>query len=186
MTDILAAKAALRAEMRAIRSRIPPEVARVAADEVADRLDAMPAIDAAKRVAIYLSFGDELSTWTLVDRWLVEGREVGVPRVLPGGRMEFAPLRARAELVRGVLGIPTVTAPAWDVFDAVIVPGLAFGAHGERLGYGKGHYDRLLAAHPDVFTVGVGFDAQIADVPVDPHDMAMKAVVTERRTFGRA
>ncbi len=69
--------------------------------------------------------------------------------------------------------------PSWP--DVVIVPGLAFTPHGDRLGQGGGWYDRFLAgARPDCRTIGVGFVEQIVDtLPVEDHDVRLDHVVTE-------
>jgi 5-formyltetrahydrofolate cyclo-ligase len=62
--------------------------------------------------------------------------------------------------------------------DLALVPGLGFDARGGRLGRGKGHYDRLLAGFAGMKT-GVAFDFQILpEVPREPHDIALNAVVT--------
>jgi 5-formyltetrahydrofolate cyclo-ligase len=70
--------------------------------------------------------------------------------------------------------------PAWP--DVVIVPGLAFTAAGDRLGQGGGWYDRFLAgARADCVAIGVCFTEQVVDsLPVEPHDVAMSLVVTDR------
>jgi len=69
--------------------------------------------------------------------------------------------------------------PSWP--DVVIVPGLAFTPHGDRLGQGGGWYDRFLAdVRPDCRTIGVGFAEQIVDtLPVEVHDIRLDHVVTE-------
>ena len=63
----------------------------------------------------------------------------------------------------------------------MLVPLLAFDQSGRRLGYGGGYYDRTLAALPGRVVMGCGFAAQrVACVPVEPHDITLPAVLTER------
>ena len=63
----------------------------------------------------------------------------------------------------------------------IIVPGLGFGPNGERLGRGKGFYDRYLE-DKDVLKIGIGFEMQIEqDIPTDTHDVKMDFVVTDHR-----
>lgn len=66
-----------------------------------------------------------------------------------------------------------------DYFDAVLVPGLGFDRNKHRLGYGKGHYDRLLAKYQNVKKIGVGFFEQFfdADLPSDPWDIPLDEIV---------
>jgi 5-formyltetrahydrofolate cyclo-ligase len=65
--------------------------------------------------------------------------------------------------------------------DAAIVPGVAFDRRGHRLGYGGGHFDRLLARlRPAAVAVGVAFDTQLVEeIPTEPWDRAVDFVVTE-------
>jgi len=68
--------------------------------------------------------------------------------------------------------------------DAVFVPLLGFTAEGARLGQGGGHYDRWLAAHPQVAAIGLAWDSQRIDwLPVEPHDRPLRAVVTPTRFY---
>ena len=70
---------------------------------------------------------------------------------------------------------------ALNRLDLALVPGLGFDARGHRLGRGKGHYDRLLAGFTGM-KIGVAFDFQIVtEVPREPHDIALDAVVTPTR-----
>ena len=84
----------------------------------------------------------------------------------------------------GPLGIrePPASAQAVDPASVTvwIVPGVAFTADGRRLGQGGGWYDRLLAAaDPAAAKLGVAYDFQVVpEVPVEPHDMRLSAVVT--------
>jgi len=64
--------------------------------------------------------------------------------------------------------------------DLVLVPGLAFGRHGERLGFGAGIYDRLLSSKDShAHFIGMAYDWQLLDsLPQDPHDIRMHAILT--------
>lgn len=70
------------------------------------------------------------------------------------------------------------------LIDAIIVPMLGFDDSLHRLGYGGGYYDRLLAAHPEAYTVGVCFDlGKVARLPIEPHDVSLNCIVTETTTY---
>ena len=62
----------------------------------------------------------------------------------------------------------------------ILVPGVAFSENGDRLGRGKAYYDRYLA-QSDAFKLGVAFEMQVLkDLPVEPTDIPMDALVTEK------
>ena len=89
-------------------------------------------------------------------------------------------IRSLDDLVEGAWGVPTSDGEKLDVVGAVVCPGLAFTPEGERLGYGAGHYDRYLETVRDAVPIGFCFEHQILlEVPTDPHDKVMAAVVTD-------
>jgi len=69
--------------------------------------------------------------------------------------------------------------------DLLFVPLVGFTEDGTRLGQGGGHYDRWLTEHPHVPAIGLAWDAQRVDeLPVEPHDRPLRAVVTPTRLYG--
>jgi 5,10-methenyltetrahydrofolate synthetase len=67
--------------------------------------------------------------------------------------------------------------------DVVLVPCVGFTRSGYRLGYGGGYFDRWLAAHPHVTTVGVAWavgEISEAEFAAEPHDLPLTVIVTER------
>jgi len=67
--------------------------------------------------------------------------------------------------------------------DVVLVPCVGFTRAGHRLGYGGGYFDRWLASHPDVTSIGVAWSGSELDEQAlrpQPHDLALTLVVTER------
>lgn len=140
-------------------------------------------------VGLYYPVGDEAPSlgWA---RWLAEnGRRIALPSftsreslmqfrewddpydedsltICPWGGLQ--PSQHSKEVIPGI----------------VVVPLLAFTTRGERLGQGGGHYDRWLAAHPQVTAIGLAWDCQIADaLPVEAHDRHLAAVVTPTRFY---
>jgi 5-formyltetrahydrofolate cyclo-ligase len=66
--------------------------------------------------------------------------------------------------------------------EMIVVPAIAYDRRGNRVGRGKGYYDRLLAS-TKATKVGVGYDFQLLDeeIPAEPHDVAVDMVITDRR-----
>jgi len=105
-------------------------------------------------------------------------------RALPFARRDPAEMVFRrwdgaAPAVQDECGIPTATG-AVVVPDVVLVPCVGFTREGYRLGYGGGYFDRWLAQHPGVTSVGVAWSGAEASFAVQPHDRPLTLLLTER------
>jgi 5-formyltetrahydrofolate cyclo-ligase len=75
---------------------------------------------------------------------------------------------------------------AIDVIDLIIVPGVAFDCRGNRLGHGKGYYDRLLRNAKGITKIGLTFEFQIVEnITIEKHDISMDKIITEKRIIDR-
>ena len=64
--------------------------------------------------------------------------------------------------------------------DFIVVPGVAFDRNGNRLGRGKGYYDRLLPRIPSAYKAGICFPFQLVEeVPAEPFDIRMDEIITQ-------
>ncbi|MFT7776717.1 5-formyltetrahydrofolate cyclo-ligase [Roseateles sp.] len=131
---------------------------------------------------------DQLEPELLGVYWPLAGEfDPGVlshPRALPFARLEPAALQYRRwdgtlPTARDECGIATSTG-AVAVPDVVLVPCVGFTREGFRLGYGGGFFDRWLAQHPGVTTVGLAWSGAETRFPVEAHDRALTLILTER------
>jgi len=167
-------KAALRERMKAVRASLSPQVALLAEEHLWSEVSGLSG-----PVLLYVSIDHELPTRRLIGWMLDAGTEVAIPRIIRRGVMEARRLDSLDDLVPGRFRVPTCDGPVIEP-SLVLVPGLAFNRSGGRLGYGAGFYDRWLSAHP-ARTIGVCFEAQLVDdLPLEPHDHPLDAVLTER------
>ena len=179
-------KRAWRERARRIRGRLD----RAAWSEaLVATLQDWPRYVEARTVLTYAAFGSEADLEALT----ADGKRFVVPRILPGGS-RLALHALGGALVRHALGMlePTADAPVVDPaeIDLALLPGLAFDREGGRLGYGAGHYDRLLPGlRPEVPRLAVTHPALIAAerLPLEPHDVRAshlllpEAIVAARR-----
>jgi 5-formyltetrahydrofolate cyclo-ligase len=152
----------------------------------------LPELRRARRIAVYLAHGSELSTAPLIERLHRAGRKLFVPVVVEAGRMRFLALPPRAPLRRDVLGLPRPAHSrarcAARRLDVIVLPLVGFDARGMRLGMGGGYYDRALGiagasrvGHRPL-CIGYAYAAQeVAELPADPWDVRLDAVATELR-----
>nr|WP_246448569.1 5-formyltetrahydrofolate cyclo-ligase [Roseateles oligotrophus] len=67
--------------------------------------------------------------------------------------------------------------------DVVLVPCVGFTREGYRLGYGGGYFDRWLAAHPGVTSIGLAWSIGEVHFPVEAHDQALTLILTEKEAI---
>jgi len=175
----------IRRRIRA-RKKLVDEAERLdAARRVFDRVRRMAAFLMADRILLYHSLPDELSTREFIER-MAGKKQFFLPRV-NGLNLEILPY----ERSRMHLGAFRIEEPDGDDtvdisdIDLVIVPAVAFDRRGNRVGRGKGYYDRLLE-NCNAPTIGVGYEFQLVDeIDAEPHDIALDFVVTDRNAIVR-
>lgn len=178
-------KDSIRSQIRAAKALTDDNDRRRAADAVFDRLEQMAAFMMADRILMYHSLPDELSTRRFIDRW-ERRKRFFLPRV-NGVNLDILPFD-RSTLRLGAFHIEepggTDTTAVADI-EMIIVPAVAFDRQGNRVGRGKGYYDRLLATSR-ALKVGVGYDFQLLDdniIETDEHDIPLDIVITESHTI---
>ncbi len=168
----------------ALRSRpaSPRDPVRDAA--IADRL--FHILDRTRLLAGVWPLPGEPDLRPLLHRLHHGGVALALPVVVAADRpLAFRRWRPDCVMERGPHGTrhPALSEPAVSP-GIILVPLLAFDRHRNRLGRGGGFYDRTLAASPDATAIGFAYaDAEIDQVPTEPHDRALDMVVTERESL---
>jgi 5-formyltetrahydrofolate cyclo-ligase len=180
----------LRRTLLARRNAVPTLVAHHAAESAGRHLAASAPFRAAERVAGYVALAGELDPAPLLHAAPGAGKTVYLPRVLDAQHMEFVRWQAGDPLQPGRFGIPEpapdptqILAP--EALDLVLMPLLGFDAHGNRLGFGGGFYDRAFAFKHDggacPLLCGYAYAWQeTALLTAADWDVRLDAVVTER------
>lgn len=151
-----------------------------AAERVFSMLEKTAAFMLADRILMYHSLPDELSTREFISRW-AQRKHFYLPRV-NGVNLDILPYdESRLSLGSFHIEEPTGDDTTQvDDIELIVVPAVAFDRNGNRVGRGKGYYDRLLAGSK-ALKVGVGYDFQLIDegIDADPHDVRMDVIITE-------
>ena len=190
----ITSKSEIRKQVLARRDQLGVAERRSLSERITKRLLALDSYSSASCVMAYASFGSEFETGDFIADALARGKTLVLPRVERDGRaLQLHRVRDPArQLVAGVWGIRQPRAdlcplvPASQL-DFVLVPGVAFTRHCERLGYGGGYYDgfmRGLASRPPL--IAAAFSVQILPaLPVSEHDQYVDCVVTENAEYRR-
>ena len=180
---MISQKQILRNECTKHKNHLTDEEIAFRSDLICDRLIQTLLFQKAKCIALYCATGNEVSTYKLIDNYHLK-KNIVLP-VIADENMFFYPYTGKENLKKGRFGIVepisrTLIEPK-DV-DLFIVPGLAFDYAGNRLGRGKGYYDRFLS-DTNKPIIGLCFDFQLIEsIPHETHDVKMTFVLTENTT----
>lgn len=173
-------KSYIRRNIKAIKRTLSDAAKREAAKHVFFRLEAIDEFVSSQNILIYHSLPDELSTIEFINKWN-KRKNLFLPRV-NGENLEI--LAFDSNLLTGAFNIKE---PAGDnivdinSLDLIIVPAIAFDCKGNRIGRGKGYYDRLLKSAKGIMKIVVGYDFQlIDDIESELHDIPVDVIITDK------
>lgn len=141
----------------------------------------------ADAIYCYADYHREVATRQIMEYAWEIGKKVAIPKVL-GDVMEFYYIQSFDDLEEGYKGIPEPKQMnlALDEKALLIMPGAAFDRFGNRIGYGKGYYDKYLQAYPNHKTIAIAFELQMVDtIPAEVHDICPDIIITEEKTYER-
>ncbi len=178
-------KTELRSVIRAKLEKISPAVRAVESIELNERLKAQ--MPSAHTVLFFAPLPDELDVWPVLELALALGTTCALPFFDAEKKIYGAKVvqTLKTDIVIGKFGVREPAAScveiALDQFDLVLVPGMAFDLHGNRLGRGRGFYDRLLPAASGV-KCGICYDHLLLEkIPTEPHDAKVDFILTPTR-----
>ena len=185
-SGLAAEKRRLRRSLSQERRAVPAVEAARVAERIAARLLDEPVVRRAGRIALYAALPDEVPSRPFFDALATLHKTLLLPRAQGESGLAFAVASDWSALQPGRYGVLEPPASALTIEpeegDLVLVPGVAFDRAGNRLGRGKGCYDRTFP--PDALRapllMGVAYELQLVDcVPHAARDRRMDAVVTE-------
>lgn len=171
-------KKTLRQQIRSLKKQRSREELLTQSETILQKLASHPRFLQAEKVMLYASLPDEVQTLDFIETW--RHRKTIILPTVSGNDIIPVELAENVAFAEGDFHIPEPqNHPYPGEFDLIVVPGMAFDANGHRLGRGRGYYDRFLALHPQVHTIGLCFDFQLLpEVPSEPHDRIIDEIIT--------
>ena len=174
-------KSEIRRRVLRTRNALAEEERRRGALRLTEKITGHPWYCASDTILCYVDYGSEISTRELIREALSSGKKVFLPRV-EGENMTFYRVRDLSELVQGYKEImePRGDSESYSVSGEqaektlLLMPGVAFDRYRNRIGYGKGFYDRFLAHNPKLQerSIAVGFQCQMLEkLPAEETDI---------------
>ncbi len=178
-------KSLLRKEIRQKKRQITPEVLAQESAQIFHMVEQLPQFNNAKTVLAYWSMPDEVQTHDFILRWY-QKKQILLPLVV-GDVLELREFTGmdcmRVGPSFGILEPQDGPEYNNQPIDFAIIPGVAFDNNKQRMGRGKGYYDKLLNKQ-HIYKAGVALNLQMVDsVPTNNFDIAMDIVIHPKYTL---
>ena len=184
--DIIAQKNALRMQIKAINKALPESDRMLQMQAIHRHLTCYKPFVKSKVAVFYWPIKNEVSTIELIEHYY-STKLILLP-VIEGDTLVMRPYRGKEYMaIDNIFGIPEPIGDDFcdlDRIDFIVVPGLAFDLQGNRLGRGKGYYDRLLQNLQHACKIGVGYEHQLVDcIPTEIHDIRLNGICIPEGIF---
>ena len=171
-------KKELRATIKTLKKQHTKEQLLEQSEIILAKLEQHPDFKNANIVMIYSALPDEVQTQAFLEKWRNK-KKIILPTVVGDDIIPVAYGKDTDFAVGDFNILEPQNEPYHGDFDLIIVPGVAFDRKGNRIGRGRGYYDRFLCQHLEVKRIGICFDFQLVDeVPTEPFDILMDEVIT--------
>lgn len=171
-------KKALRTEIKVLKKQHTKEQLLEQSEKILAQLEQHPDFVKAERVMLYSALPDEVQTQAFLEKWHLK-KQIILPTVVGDDIIPVAYEKDTDFAVGNFNILEPQNEPYKGDFDLIVVPGVAFDHNGNRLGRGRGYYDRFLCQHLSVKRIGICFDFQLVDeIPTEPFDIRMDEVIS--------
>lgn len=176
----------IRQEIRKAKKALSIAESKKLSAAVCGRLLDHPTVRTSEMILLYHPLPDELDTTYLIEELYKSGKTILLPKVISDTEITLHTYEGSNSMQPGAFGISEPTTPALplDNLSTIknligIIPGMAFDKSGNRLGRGKGYYDRLLSQLPNIYKIGVCFPFQLLpSILCDENDIKMNEIIT--------
>lgn len=145
-------------------------------------LESLDDFKSGTKIGLYHSLNDEVCTHTFIEKWNPY-KELYLPRIV-GDNLEMVKYIQNDDLNKGLYNIfepGNNQISSLNNLDLIIIPAVALSKSGQRIGRGKGYYDRLLSGY-NILRIGLIYDFQLCETfESEPHDIPVDIIVTDKQ-----
>ena len=182
-------KSQLRKRVLNVRNNMSKEDVKKNSNAIMDKITSLDIYKQSKVVFIYMDFKNEVMTSNLIKRMLSEKKRVVIPYTDSINTVLIpSEITKESDLKQNSFGYyePKSILPVnIEEIDLVIVPGVVFDKNLNRIGFGKGYYDKILnRLKPSAKKIALAHDFQVLeDIPAEEHDVKMDMIITEKNIY---
>jgi len=182
-------KSKIRKRILNVRNNMSKEDVKKNSNAIMDKITSLDIYKHSKVVFIYMDFKNEVMTSNLIKRMLSEKKRVVIPYTDSINTVLIpSEITKESDLKQNSFGYyePKSILPVnIEEIDLVIVPGVVFDKNLNRIGFGKGYYDKILnRLKPSAKKVALAHDFQVLeDIPAEEHDVKMDMIITEKNIY---
>lgn len=188
MSKNLLSKDQIRREILRIRNSLSENEMVVNSNIISNMVISTKEYKKSSSIGLYFPIGSEVNTIEIMKHSLATNRTISLPRIIDSNQILFFKIIENSfediKMTKGKYGILENSMSDFIItkMDLLIVPGIAFDLKGNRIGYGKGYYDRFLSKLKANNIMALAFENQIIDkVPKTQNDIPVNVIVTEKR-----
>lgn len=185
-------KANIRKSKLTYRNNLVIEEVIVKSNCIQDKIINSNILDKFDSILAYVSLGNEVKTDFIIDYILKNNKKLYLPKVTSKllGEMVFYRIENINDLKTGEYNILEPSGLSEEYLYSncenvlMIVPGVAFDIKCNRIGFGKGYYDKYLNDKPSIYKLGLAFEGQLVDcIESDNNDIKMNQILTEESVY---
>ena len=180
----------IRKQLINIRKNLSKEYVFENSKKIKNRLFDLKEFKDASTILFYISCDNEVDTHEMIKELLSNKKIIVVPLIDKNRRcLILSKLESWNDLKVGSYNIlepkkDKIIEIDLDNIELIIVPGVGFDEKGNRIGHGKGYYDKLLKNSKQATSIGLSFQCQIFEnIPTGKYDIPINIIVTEKRTI---
>jgi 5-formyltetrahydrofolate cyclo-ligase len=182
-------KSKIRKRILNVRNNMSKEDVKKNSNAIMDKITSLDIYKHSKVVFIYMDFKNEVMTSNLIKRMLCEKKRIVIPYtdsintvLIPSEITKESDLKQNSF---GYFEPKSILPVNIEEIDLVIVPGVVFDKNLNRIGFGKGYYDKILnRLKPSAKKVALAHDFQVLeDIPAEEHDVKMDMIITEKNIY---
>lgn len=171
-------KKELRSTIKLLKKQHTKEQLLEQSEVILSKLEQHPDFQKARIVMIYSALPDEVQTQAFLEKWRHK-KKIILPTVVGDDIIPVELAESTGFAVGDFNILEPQNEPYTGDYDLIVVPGVAFDRNGNRIGRGRGYYDRFLCKHLNIKRIGICFDFQLVDeVPTEDNDIKMDEVIS--------